>query len=316
MRLAKFYFCLANSSGGRVNSVKIQLRLYSYFIPFLTVLFFYFSVQTVSAYEQTLFEAIESEDINKLERLNNSGRLNWNKTINFVPQKFYLDPELKARIKEKCRILRGSPLVFASACGKPRAVHWLIEHGSDPDGVNYYTPLYAAAYRGHLDIVKQLIAAGANPVKFTEFGVTALHVAAQMGHTSIARYLLDLNPESINTITHEQGKTPLLCTLDNMRDDRSGIYSLLLAPELHADLGIADNIHFWTALHKACDCAGLLKNGCAPVIIRMILDHPGFDYKLVHTQDINGYTPIELARGNRVVENLLIKAGAVCNPRN
>ena len=52
------------------------------------------------------------------------------------------------------------------------------------------TPLHAAAYRNHPEIVGPLIAHGADVSRTNRWGETALHLAVVCGHTDIAEKLL------------------------------------------------------------------------------------------------------------------------------
>lgn len=47
-----------------------------------------------------------------------------------------------------------------------------------------------AAYRGHLDIVSFLLEKGADPDEKANCGATALHFAAESGHTVIIKEIL------------------------------------------------------------------------------------------------------------------------------
>lgn len=70
--------------------------------------------------------------------------------------------------------------------------------------------LYVAAHRGHVDIIKQLISAGADVSKTTKCGRTALHVAAAVGQDACVDLLLKYGAGELIKTEDNLGKTPLL----------------------------------------------------------------------------------------------------------
>ena len=83
------------------------------------------------------------------------------------------------------------------------------------DATNGVTPLWLAAQGGYLDIVKVLIENGAN-VNFARkaSGVTPLFVAVQEGHVAIAEYLISKKAEVTDTIVNlAQTKHPEMATM-------------------------------------------------------------------------------------------------------
>ena len=57
-----------------------------------------------------------------------------------------------------------SPLYYTSFAGMVSIVSWLLDNGADVNAWarEYGTALQAASYQGHHQVVKQLLAAGAN----------------------------------------------------------------------------------------------------------------------------------------------------------
>ncbi|XP_044142789.1 ankyrin repeat domain-containing protein 49-like [Bufo gargarizans] len=79
-----------------------------------------------------------------------------------------------------------------------------------PDLVNvtdedHYTPLHRASYNGHLAIVRELIARGADVHAVTVDGWTPLHSACKWNNTAVASFLLqhgaDINAQTKGSLT-------------------------------------------------------------------------------------------------------------------
>ncbi|KAG8522383.1 Ankyrin repeat domain-containing protein 49 [Galemys pyrenaicus] len=68
-----------------------------------------------------------------------------------------------------------------------------------------YTPLHRAAYGGHLDTVRELVARGADVRAVTLDGWTPLHSACKWGNTRVASFLLqhgaDVNAQTKGLLT-------------------------------------------------------------------------------------------------------------------
>lgn len=68
-----------------------------------------------------------------------------------------------------------------------------------------YTPLHRAAYGGHLDVVRELIAQGADVHAVTVDGWTPLHSACKWNNTRVASFLLqhdaDINAQTKGLLT-------------------------------------------------------------------------------------------------------------------
>lgn len=94
-------------------------------------------------------------------------------------------------------------LFFAAGRGHGEIVEYLLSRGActDPhkDYDLYKTPLVAASENGHINIVKTLIAIGANPMLHVGVSqATAEFYARQNGHSEVAAYLrkvMERSPE-------------------------------------------------------------------------------------------------------------------------
>lgn len=93
----------------------------------------------------------------------------------------------------------ATPLIFAAMNGHSETVDVLIEAGAkvneEADHVEGNSALQAAAMKGHTDIVRNLLANGANPTFSTDYGKTALYQAARNGHLETVKILLNANNE-------------------------------------------------------------------------------------------------------------------------
>jgi ankyrin repeat protein len=130
-----------------------------------------------------------------------------------------------------------APLVFAvltgcSIIGGPR------------HSIEDYTPVFAAAERGHLPAVEQAVAQDPGLVRHTEVdGQTLLHDAAAHGRTAVVEYLLQGGADP-NARTSD-GLTPLAMAATN--GEVAEVMPLLKS---HADINAVDS-NGWTSLDRA-----------------------------------------------------------------
>ena len=82
-------------------------------------------------------------------------------------------------------------LMGASGGGHLEIVKGLLAGGADKDKAadNGTTPLYIAAQEGHIAVVEALLKVGADKSNATIFGHTALNMATELGHTDITALL-------------------------------------------------------------------------------------------------------------------------------
>lgn len=125
---------------------------------------------------------------------------------------------LKRRIEADERAVERQKLMAATAAGDLIGVQVLLANGAEVDarypvlnGFNdLHTPLLVASRDGHTEIVRALIAAGAD-VNATEptFGAVPLHKAVYNGHADITQVLVDTPGTDIDFQGSTNGYTPL-----------------------------------------------------------------------------------------------------------
>ncbi len=121
----------------------------------------------------------------------------------------------------------ANPLLAAARSGDVARVTLLVKQGADPnrpDGVNEWTPLMHAIHKHQLGTMAALLDAGADPNRATSRGHTPLMMAAGYGYTDMVRVLLarGANPRAVNW----EGATALDLALEGFNDiDRFTIFS-------------------------------------------------------------------------------------------
>ncbi|MCE7007196.1 ankyrin repeat domain-containing protein [Kibdelosporangium philippinense] len=140
--------------------------------------------------------------------------------VNTLGQEKLLAAEalLKRRIESDERKIASQELMAATAAGDLINVQVLLANGAEVDarypvlnGFNdLHTPLLVAARDGHTEIVRALIAAGAD-INATEptFGAVPLHKAVYNGHADITKILVDTPGVDIDFQGATNGYTPL-----------------------------------------------------------------------------------------------------------
>lgn len=116
--------------------------------------------------------------------------------------------------------------------------------GVDPNqclGLGNYTPLHHACSRGHAEVVRLLLAAGARADAVTESGDTCVHLSAYQGSPTIMEMLLGYDGESFGyrcvNAKNENGETALMLAC---RKGHSVVAKLLIARG--ADVTLVDRV--------------------------------------------------------------------------
>jgi ankyrin repeat protein len=211
-------------------------------------------------------------------------------------------------------------LITAAYSGHERAAIFLIEHGADVnnDAIGY-TALHAAVLKSELDVVKSLLAHGANPnatttkgtpirrnttdfnLPATLIGATPYLLAAKFAEPEIMRALAAGGADS--TIAMKDGTTAIMLAagigfasganrrgiaiLDGGKvdDEAQVIASVKAAIDLGADVRMANQAGD-TALHGAASI------GCDEAV--RLLVAKGAE---INAKNKRGFTPLAIARG-------------------
>ncbi|TFK07500.1 ras-related and estrogen-regulated growth inhibitor-like protein [Platysternon megacephalum] len=102
------------------------------------------------------------------------------------------------------------PLHEAASMGHRDCVLYLLDKGAKIDCLKKadWTPLMMACTRKNLEVIKDLIEHGANPLLKNKDGWNCFHIASREGDPQIIQYLLTVSPSSWNTESKIK-RTPL-----------------------------------------------------------------------------------------------------------
>ncbi|GIL92445.1 hypothetical protein Vretimale_6484 [Volvox reticuliferus] len=222
-------------------------------------------------------------------------------------------------------------LMKAAEVGDVAMVLQLIEQGANTQLSNEkednVTALFLASQKGHLDVVKALLAAGAPINGAKTSGCAPLHTAAMNGHVEILAYLLERGAEK--EVSFHDGATPLYVAAEKGKVeclqkliDAGANKNVKLKKDGHTPLCISVLNHN-TECVRALLAGGAdknlgLKDGATPLYLA---GEKGFAdcIKLLVDAKANtelgmesGATPLYIASQNNFPEcvDLLIKAGA------
>ncbi|CAK8990518.1 unnamed protein product [Durusdinium trenchii] len=174
-----------------------------------------------------------------------------------------------------------------------RAVESLLQKPYDPNwrgGAFNATPIHIAANRGHLEVVRLLLEAGADKDAVRTDGATALFIAAKNGHLEVVRLMLEAGADKDAVQT--EGPTALFIAAQ-----KGHFQAVQLLLEAGAD---KDAVHGKraTALYIAAQ-EGYLE------VVRLLLE-AGVDKNAAITD--NGSTPLLIAiqNGHSEIVRLLL----------
>jgi serine/threonine-protein phosphatase 6 regulatory ankyrin repeat subunit B len=157
-----------------------------------------------------LLQAIERNDANALTRLLTELRQSGNNLADVMSQVGALDSRNDSWLQDK----RLTPLMAAAYLGHVPLLKLLLMHGADVDQVDFFghTALIWAARSGHSEVVQALVEAGAN-IEHSYLCETALATAAAHGRTATVKVLLR-SGACADPINH-RGLSPLMSASQN-----------------------------------------------------------------------------------------------------
>jgi ankyrin repeat protein len=155
---------------------------------------------------EAIFDAIEYDDIDSLEKALEDAGDDLNELINSVDQEGY------------------SPLIVASSIGLVDIAELLIENGAQLDYIapDHASPLFCAVQEKHWELLAVLTDAKANLNAQRDKGPTPLYIASQEGYHDMVGHLVDVKADPN---LHAHGITPLFISC---QENHPAVTKLLL----------------------------------------------------------------------------------------
>lgn len=201
----------------------------------------------------------------------------------------------KAVSPDIARLDGTTPLHAASFSGHVDVVEALLLHGPTLDAAdaNGVAPLHIAAMNDHVEIVKALLSAGAKIDAIDKDGCTPLLYASRHGVSGIASELLEHGADV--DLPNAAGETPLSIAVG---EGHSAIVNQLLAGGANVNAGKPDG---WTPLHGAC------YHGFSEIAVALLEKNARID-----AFTAQGLSPLHLAAFNGHVDvlHMLLKKSA------
>lgn len=157
-----------------------------------------------------------------------------------------------ARGVHETDMIGWTALHYAAREGHEEVVAFLLGMGAHAIAAGFYghSPFIVAAMKGHLGVVRLLAQQLVGPQRLDvgdDKMLTALHHAAEQGHSEVVAFLLEQGAQA--NCTDERGRTPLILASfwGHLRVVRVFAQHMDVGPE---GLDEGDNLE-WTALHHA-----------------------------------------------------------------
>jgi ankyrin repeat protein len=215
------------------------------------------------------------------------------------------------------------PIIKTAICGDAARIQAIL--GADPaaarvrDSYIRSTPLHFAAHRGHLEVVRLLLDAGAEiDAREGVSATTALHWAAEGGHADVAGLLLDRGAdlEAIDTWygLAPLGWTTVACCAPERHRDRPGTTRLLLDRGARVDPFSAVVLGLEVDPDAADRRLGFVGEGRQPLHLAVERDRPEAVRQLRRAglTDL-GVSALALAQDNAAMAGLLRELGAAAD---
>ena len=189
-----------------------------------------------------------------------------------------------------------TPLSLAAWKGHANVVDELLKNHADPDIADSgnVTPLNSAAWSGYCEVVVLLLNANANPTIADSAGQNPLNSAASRGHEEVVKLLLG-EPRTLDVIDHkdEDDESPLFSAANNGHTE---IVKLLVKHRANVNIFNKNND---SALRVAA------RDGKEEMVQLLLKERAE---PLVQTTD-DGYTPLHSAAryGHETVLNILLQ---------
>ncbi|KAK9969056.1 hypothetical protein ABG768_027266 [Culter alburnus] len=257
-------------------------------------------------------------------RLHNAAHLGDLDTLRTLLQEDIFKQQINEKLIWSCGLLPCTPLRIAAMMGHCKCVEFLISQGAKVDLVDVkgQTAMFMAVVNGHLDCVKILLKAGADPNGSIHHRSTPLYHAAQVGRVDILRELIRFNADVDIDHRLEQRAMFGTRTLANL-----SVCPLFISAAYHhfpcfrilLNAGANPNYNYNGPVSRealvrgraSCMLDAVLKLGCEPAFVRLLLDH-GADPYLVPWDELDPETMVRLKVN---AEALRIYQEAKRNPR-
>ena len=204
------------------------------------------------------------------------------------------------KIVETTDVHQFTALHYAAHAGRLEIVKELLKAGASVDALTdeLCTPLHFASYKGQMAVVELLIEAGSNINALDVTNQNAFLLAALQGHLPLAKYL-----QANGADIHVRDKNKFNALLAAANRGHRSIVEYLIDNDLGFDVNDTGDAGF-TALHFASF------HGRYRVAVKLIKSGAKLDL----VEDRHGTTPLLLALSNRHIEtaNALISSEADC----